>query len=105
MNGRELVILLLGLAIVAVLLRGLYVAINARRGQIKLAIDKNIPQNVGLESLELAELPRGGARVVSRSLEEMNRQNNALDLAENKAQFFNLADTEIDDHIQCSWTP
>ena len=99
MNGRELVILLLGLAIVAVLLRGLYVAINARRGQIKLAIDKNIPQNVDLESLELAELPRGGARVVSRSLEEMNRQNNALDLAETKAQFFNLADAEIDDHI------
>ena len=99
MNGRELVILLLGLAIVAVLLRGLYVAINARRGQIKLAIDKNIPQNVDLESLELAELPRGGARVVSRSLEEMNRQNNALDLAEAKAQFFNLADAEIDDHI------
>ena len=99
MNGRELVILLLGLAIVAVLLRGLYVAINARRGQIKLAIDKNIPQNVDLESQELAELPCGGARVVSRSLEEMNRQNNALDLAETKAQFFNLADAEIDDHI------
>jgi cell division protein ZipA len=99
MNGRELVILLLGLAIVAVLLRGLYVAINARRGQIKLAIDKNIPQNVGLESLELAELPGGGARVVTRSLEEVNRQNNALDLAETKAQSINLADAEIDCHI------
>ena len=99
MNGRELVILLLGLAIVAVLLRGLYVAINARRGQIKLAIDKNIPQNVDLESLELAELPGGGARVVTRSLEEVNRQNNALDLAETKAQSVNLADAEIDGHI------
>ena len=74
MNGRELVILLLGLAIVAVVLRGLFVAINARRGQIKLAIDKNIPHNVDLESLELAELPGGGARVVTRSLEEVNRQ-------------------------------
>ena len=99
MNGRELVILLLGLAIVAVVLRGLYVAINARRGQIKLAIDKNIPDNVDLESLELAELPGGGARVVTRSLEEVNRQNNALDLAEIKAQSLNLIDAEIDGHI------
>ena len=99
MNGRELVILLLGLAIVAVVLRGLYVAINARRGQIKLAIDKNIPDNVDLESLELAELPGGGARVVTRSLEEVNRQNNALDLAETKAQSLNLTDAEIDGHI------
>ncbi|PCI75164.1 MAG: cell division protein ZipA [SAR86 cluster bacterium] len=99
MNGRELVILLLGLAIVAVVLRGLYVAINARRGQIKLAIDKNIPQNVDLESLELAELPGGGARVVTRSLEEVNRQNNALDLAETKAKSLNLTDAEIDGHI------
>ena len=99
MNGRELVILLLGLAVVAVVLRGLYVAINARRGQIKLAIDKNIPDNVDLESLELAELPGGGARVVTRSLEELNRQNNALDLAEIKAQSLNLIDAEIDGHI------
>ena len=57
MSGRELVILLLGLAIVAVVLRGLYVALNARRGQIKLAIDKNIPQNVDLEALEMAVVP------------------------------------------------
>ncbi|MBL4581366.1 MAG: cell division protein ZipA [Gammaproteobacteria bacterium] len=99
MNGRELVILLLGLAIVAVVLRGLFVAINARRGQIKLAIDKNIPQNVDLESLELAELPGGGARVVTRSLEEVNRQNNALDLAETKAKSLNLADAENEGHI------
>lgn len=99
MSGRELVILLLGLAIVAVVLRGLFVAINARRGQIKLAIDKNIPQDVDLESLELAELPGGGARVVNRSLEEVNRQNNALDLAETKAKALNLTDADNDDHI------
>ena len=99
MNGRELVILLLGLAIVAVVLRGLFVAINARRGQIKLAIDKNIPHNVDLESLELAELPDGGARVVTRSLEEVNRQNNALDRAETKAKSLNLSDAEVDGHI------
>ena len=66
MNPRELVILLLGLAIVAVVLRGLYVALQARRGQIRLAIDKNIPKNVDLEALEMAELPSGGARVVRR---------------------------------------
>jgi len=99
MNGRELVILLLGLAIVAVVLRGLFVAINARRGQIKLAIDKNIPHNVDLESLELAELPGGGARVVTRSLEEVNRQNNALDRAETRAKSLNLSDAEVDGHI------
>lgn len=99
MSGRELVILLLGLAIVAVVLRGLYVAINARRGQIKLAIDKNIPQDIDLESLELAELPGGGARVVTRSLEEVNRQNSALDLAESKAKSLGLNDSEDDGHI------
>ncbi|GJM14149.1 MAG: hypothetical protein DHS20C12_25520 [Pseudohongiella sp.] len=99
MSGRELVILLLGLAIVAVVLRGLYVAINARRGQIKLAIDKNIPQDVDLESLELAELPGGGARVVTRSLEEVNRQNSALDDAEDKARSLNLNDGDDDSHI------
>lgn len=99
MSGRELVILLLGLAIVAVVLRGLYVALNARRGQIKLAIDKNIPQNVDLEALEMAELPGGGARVVTRSLEEVNRKNSALDKAESKARAVNLADDAGESHI------
>jgi cell division protein ZipA len=75
MDARELVILLVGLAIVAVLLRGLYVALQARRGQIRLAIDKNIPQDVDLEALEMTELPSGGARVVARTLEEVNIQN------------------------------
>lgn len=99
MSGRELVILLLGLAIIAVVLRGLYVAINVRRGQIKLAIDKNIPHDVDLDALEMAELPSGGARVVSRSLEEVNRQNSAIDLAEAKSKSLNLADVEEDEHI------
>ena len=66
MNIRELIILLLGFAVIAVILRGLYVAFRARRGQIRLAIDKNIPQDVDLESLEFAELPGGGARIVDR---------------------------------------
>lgn len=66
MNLRELVILLLGLAMVIVVARGLMVALRARRNQIKLAIDKNIPSDIDLDSLELAELPSGGARVVKR---------------------------------------
>ena len=77
MDARELVIFLVGLAIVLVLLRGLYVALQARRGQIRLAIDKNIPQDVDLDALEMTELPSGGARVVARTLEEVNIQNRA----------------------------
>ncbi len=96
MGERELVILLLGLAIVAVLLRGLYVAIYARRGQIKLAIDKNIPNDVDLYALEFAELPGGGARVVGRSLEQRKRQNSALGIAETKAGALYLADGDGD---------
>jgi len=79
MGIRELLILILGLAVVGVILRGLYVAIQARRGQIRLAIDKNIPQDVDLDVLEMAELPSGGARVVKRSLEAVNRQNAVQD--------------------------
>ena len=67
MNPRELIILLLGFVMVAVLLRGLFVAIQVRKGQIRLTIDKNIPQDFDPEELELAELPTGGARVVSRA--------------------------------------
>lgn len=77
MDTRELVILFVGFAIVWVLLRGLYVALQARRGQIRLAIDKNIPQDVDLDALEMTELPSGGARVVARTLEEVNIQNRA----------------------------
>ena len=79
MSGRELVILFLGFVIVLVILRGLYVALQARRGQIRMAIDKNIPQDVDLDELEMTELPSGGARVVERSLEEVNFQNRVYD--------------------------
>ena len=75
MGTRELVILILGLAVLAVILRGLMVAIKARRGQLKMAIEKNIPKDVDLDALEMAELPNGGARVVARSLDHVNRQN------------------------------
>lgn len=93
MSPRELIIFLLGLAIVAVILRGLYVALQARRGQIKLAIDKNIPQDVDLEAIELAELPGGGARVVERSLAEVNSQNSAIEAANARAASLGLDST------------
>ena len=83
MGTRELLILILGLAVVAVILRGLYVALHARRSQIRLAIDKNIPQDLDLEELEMSELPNGGARIKKRSLDAVNQQNtlqNELDL-------------------------
>ncbi|MDP4660655.1 MAG: hypothetical protein NWT06_03750, partial [OM182 bacterium] len=66
MDLRELVILVLGLTIVGVVVRGLLVALKARKSQLRLAIDKNIPKDIDLEAIELAELPSGGARVVRR---------------------------------------
>ena len=94
MSPRELIILLLGLAIVAVILRGLYVAMQARRGQIKLVIDKNIPQDVDLDALEMAELPSGGARVVERSLAVVNSKNSAIEAAKIRAASLGLGAAE-----------
>ena len=92
MSLRELIILLLGLAIIGIILRGLFVALQARRGQLRMAIDKNIPTDVDLDALELAELPSGGARVVRRNgalqegipnmLERATLRAEALDLDE-----------------------
>ncbi|MAX03297.1 MAG: cell division protein ZipA [Gammaproteobacteria bacterium] len=79
MSARELVILFLGFVIILVILRGLYLALQARRGQIRMAIDKNISQDVDLDDLEMTELPSGGARIVERSLEEVNSQNRVYD--------------------------
>ena len=90
MNIRELIILLLGFAIIAVILRGLYMAFRARRGQIRLAIDKNIPQNVDLESLEFAELPGGGARIVDRDLDRQAAGLSAVAAANLKAEALDL---------------
>ena len=72
MDLRELVILVLGLTIVGVVVRGLLVALKARKSQLRLAIDKNIPKDIDLEAIELAELPSGGARVVRRSPDELH---------------------------------
>ena len=91
MSLRELIILLLGLAIVVVILRGLYVAIQARRSQIRLSIDKNIPQDVNLEELELSEFPSGGARSVARSLEVVNKTNGAIEIANAQAEQLGLS--------------
>lgn len=74
MGLRELLILLLILAIVGVILRGLYVALRARRGQLRMALDKNIPQYDPDELLS-SELPNGGARLVQRSFDEVVRRN------------------------------
>ena len=93
MSLRELIILLLGLAIVAVVLRGLYVAIQARRGQIRLAIDKNIPRDVDLEALELSELPSGGARVRARSA-AAQVEDPALVRAKARASAMDLGDAQ-----------
>ncbi len=97
MSPRELIILILGLAIVGVVLRGLFVALRARKGQIRLAIDKNIPSDVDLEALEMAELPGGGARVVQRSLDSVNSQNSRLDAALKKAEDIQLGADNSDD--------
>ena len=75
MDLRELVILVLGLTIVGVVVRGLLVALKAKKSQLRLAIDKNIPKDIDLEAIELAELPSGGARVVRRSPDELHAEN------------------------------
>ena len=91
MSPRELIILVLGFAMVGVLLRGLFVAIQVRRGQIRLTIDKNLPNDFDLEEFELSELPSGGARVV-------NRNNSALEenvfLGSNEADELYLSENE-----------
>lgn len=74
MGLRELFILVLGLAIVAVFLRGVYVAIKARKGQLRMQLDKNIP-DYDPEELTLSELPNGGARLVERSFAQVVQQN------------------------------
>jgi cell division protein ZipA len=74
MGLRELLILIVILAIVGVILRGLYVAISSRRGQLKIALEKNVPV-YDLEEIEFREFPNGGARVVERSFAHVMKQN------------------------------
>ena len=56
MDLRELVILVLGLTIVGVVVRGLLVAVKARKSQLRLAIDKNIPKDIDLEAVSYTHL-------------------------------------------------
>ena len=90
MSLRELIILLLGLAIIGIILRGLLVALHARRGQLRMAIDKNIPTDVDLDVLELAELPSGGARVVRRDGALQEGMPNMLERATLRAEALDL---------------
>ncbi|MDX1492356.1 MAG: cell division protein ZipA [Pseudohongiellaceae bacterium] len=82
MGLRELFILVLGLAIVAVFLRGVYVAIKARKNQIRVKLEQNIP-DYDPDELTLSELPNGGARLVERSFARVVQQNS--DLAERES--------------------
>ncbi len=90
MGLRELIILLLVLAIIGIILRGLFVALQARRGQLRMAIDKNIPADVDLDALELAELPSGGARVVRRVGATQEGMPSKLERAALRAQALDL---------------
>ena len=92
MSLRELIILLLGLAIIGIILRGLFVALQARRGQLRMAIDKNIPADVDLDALELAELPSGGARVVRRDGALQEGMPSKLERAALRAEALDLED-------------
>ncbi len=65
MDNREIVLVLLAVAVALFFIRVMYLVMKGRRQQLAVAIDKNIPQDVDLEELEFAELPNGGARVVS----------------------------------------
>jgi len=78
MGLRELLILVLILAIVAVVLRGVHVALRNRRNQLRVALSRNIPE-YDIEEIELSELPNGGARQVERSFERVMQQNSAYD--------------------------
>jgi len=74
MGLRELLILILILAIVGVILRGLFVALSSRRSQLRMRLDKNIPQ-YDPDELIRSELPNGGARMVERSFAQVLQQN------------------------------
>jgi len=74
MGPRELLILILILAVIGVILRGLYVVLSSRRGQLKIVLEKNVPV-YDLEEIEFRELPNGGARVVERSFAHVMKQN------------------------------
>lgn len=64
---RDALLVLGGLLIVGVLAHGAWIAWRARRADLKVRYERNIP-NLDLDDIDLlrAELPSGGARIVSR---------------------------------------
>ena len=72
MIERDTIILVLGLLVVGVFVRGLIVAVRARRNQLRFALEKNISDIEDPDDLNLAELPQGGARVVSKKSQTKN---------------------------------
>lgn len=70
MGMRDALLVLGGLLIVSVLAHGAWIAWRARRADLRVRYERNIP-NLDLDDIDLlrAELPSGGARVVTRSTE------------------------------------
>lgn len=66
MIERDTIVLVLGLLIVGVFVRGLIVAIRARKNQLRFALEKNVPDIENSDEKNFAELPQGGARVVAK---------------------------------------
>jgi len=96
MGLRELIILLLGFVAIGVILQGFYVAIRARRNQIRVAIDNNIPEDFDLEDIELAELPSGGARRVPRYFDVGNENAENPTAIDENAQDIDILADELD---------
>ncbi len=82
MGLTELLILIAILALVTAILWALVALTRSRKGKIRIALEKNIPE-YDLEELELRELPNGGARMVQRSFEEVMRQASELEHRDN----------------------
>jgi cell division protein ZipA len=90
MIERDTIVLVLGLLIVGVFIRGLIVAIRARKNQLRFALEKNIPDIENSDENNFAELPQGGARVVAKKeLGEVPKDEKTGDL---------LFSTATDDH-------
>ncbi|MCC5871214.1 MAG: cell division protein ZipA [Gammaproteobacteria bacterium] len=68
MGMRDALLILGGLLILGVLAHGAWIAWRARRASLRVRYERNIP-NLDLDDIDLlrAELPSGGARIVSRS--------------------------------------
>jgi cell division protein ZipA len=66
MIERDTIVLVLGLLIIGVFVRGLIVAIRARKNQLRFALEKSSPDIENPDEIDFSELPQGGARVVAK---------------------------------------